>query len=201
MCGLVAAGKTTLARQLAAELPAVRLSRDEWMLRLFGGRFDDPAYVERLAPCTALMWDVALEIVGSGSSVILDWNFWSRDRRADARHRAGAAEVGIVLHWLDLPVDEAVQRARLRLNARPADAHEIDEAGVRHFATIFEPPADDEGILVKRHRRPIPRHVEDTPEAPIGAPRTSYDSWIGAFDIRLPRSGRLALGELRRGRH
>ena len=36
LCGLVAAGKTTLAKQLARSLPAVRLSRDEWMIRLDG---------------------------------------------------------------------------------------------------------------------------------------------------------------------
>ena len=36
LCGLVAAGKTTLAEQLAQALPAVRLSRDEWMIRLDG---------------------------------------------------------------------------------------------------------------------------------------------------------------------
>jgi hypothetical protein len=52
MCGLVAAGKTTLARKLAEELqlPAVRLSRDEWMIRPYGLPHEDPAYVEQLAP-------------------------------------------------------------------------------------------------------------------------------------------------------
>ncbi|WP_460532347.1 AAA family ATPase [Flindersiella endophytica] len=33
LCGLVGAGKTTCARRLAADLPAVRFSPDEWMLR------------------------------------------------------------------------------------------------------------------------------------------------------------------------
>lgn len=34
VCGLPGAGKTTLARRLADEVPAVRLSGDEWMVAL-----------------------------------------------------------------------------------------------------------------------------------------------------------------------
>lgn len=102
VCGLVAAGKTTLARRLADELPALRLSRDEWMIRLYGLSYDDPRYVERLDPCTDLMWDVAIAALRLGVDVILD-------------------------------------------------AHRIDEAAVRHVATIFEPPIEDEGIHIVRH--------------------------------------------------
>jgi len=78
LCGLVAAGKTTLARKLAEELPAVRLSRDEWMIRPYGLPHEDPAYVEQLASCTELLWDIELNVLGVGASVALDWNFWSR---------------------------------------------------------------------------------------------------------------------------
>ena len=138
MCGLVAAGKTAVARGLAQQLPAVRLSRDEWMLRLYGGRFDDTLYVERLGPCTELLWDVALAVVAAGSSVVLDWNFWSRERRSDARHRTDAVGVNLILHWVELPVEAVLERARDRLANQPADAHEISEDDVRHLAAIFE---------------------------------------------------------------
>lgn len=151
MCGLVAAGKTTLARQLAVDLPAVCLSRDEWMLRLYGGRYDDPVYVERLGPCTDLLWDVAMDIVRAGSKVVLDWNFWSRTRRAEARTRADAVGADVVLHWLDVPLEEVARRARARNMNRPPDAHEIDEAEVRRFASIFEPPSSDEPIAIELH--------------------------------------------------
>jgi predicted kinase len=152
MCGLVAAGKTTVARRLAEELPAVRLSRDEWMLRLYGGRYDDPLYVERLGPCTELLWDIALAIVAAGSNVVLDWNFWSRERRAEARERAHHVGVELVVHWVDVDVAEAVARADVRGRERRLDAHDVGEPGIRHSALIFEPPTAAERIAITRHR-------------------------------------------------
>ena len=44
LAGLNGAGKTTHARHLAAALPAVRFSLDEWMLRLYELSFDDELY-------------------------------------------------------------------------------------------------------------------------------------------------------------
>lgn len=151
MCGLVAAGKTTLARQLARDLPALRLSRDEWMLRLYGLAHDHPVYVAKLPPCTDLMWSLAVDVLNLGSSVVLDWNHWSRDRRAEARRRSHASGCEIVVHFLDVPIETAVERATTRMEAAMPNAHRIDSVGVRHFATIFEAPTADEGLTVIRH--------------------------------------------------
>ena len=151
MCGMIAAGKTVLAERLAQQLPAVRLSRDEWMIRLYGLRHDDPVYAERLEPCTELMWDVALDVLRVGVSVVLDWNHWNRQSRLEAAVRARSAGYDVVLHFLDVPLATVMDRARVRLAAAPIDAHRISEEGVRHFATIFEPPTADEGLPIIRH--------------------------------------------------
>ena len=151
MCGLVVAGKTALARDIARELPALRLTRDEWMIRLYHLRHDDPLYVERLGPCTDLMWDVALDALHAGVSAVLDWNHWSRRRRLEARDRARSAGFDVVVHFLDVPLTTVIERAHGRMAAAPADAHSIDEDGVRQFAAIFEPPSQDEGIALIRH--------------------------------------------------
>lgn len=151
MCGLVAAGKTTVAKQLAETVPAVRLSRDEWMIRLYGLPHDDPAYVERLEPCTELLWDIALQIASVGTDVVLDWNFWNRQRRADAAQRVAGAGFAACVHWVDIPLEDVIRRADGRLASQSPLAHRIDEATVRHFATIFEPPTDDEGLPILCH--------------------------------------------------
>jgi len=56
MCGLVAAGKTT---------PAAR----------------GPGVRRAARTCTELRWDIELNVLGVGASVVLDWNFWSRKLR------------------------------------------------------------------------------------------------------------------------
>ena len=151
LCGLVAAGKTTVARRLAEELPGLRLSRDEWMLRLVGRPYDDPVYVAALQPCTDLLWSVAIEVLRLGTDVILDWNHWSRDRRAEAAGRARAAGFDVVVHYVDVDVETAIRQAAARREANPPGAHVVDEAGVRHLATILEPPTDAEGLVIVRH--------------------------------------------------
>ncbi len=149
MCGIVGSGKTTIARRLAVELPALRLSRDEWMLRLYALAYDDPAYVDSLGPCTDLMWDVARDALAAGVAVVLDWNHWSRERRAEANERCVALGVALHVHFLDADVETAVARALARVDA---GSHVLDEAGVRHSASILEVPGEDEGIVMVRHR-------------------------------------------------
>jgi predicted kinase len=148
ICGLNGAGKTTLARELAASLPAVRFTLDAWMLRLYGLRYDDPAYVSRLDACRDLIWDTALDVLRVGRDVVLDWNQWSVDRRAEWRRRANEAGNGAVLHYVDVPVDVTVERALRRIDG---EAHQLDEAGVRHLASIFEPPTAAEGLEIVVH--------------------------------------------------
>ena len=42
LAGLNGSGRTLLARALERRRPAVRFTLDEWMLRLYGLRYDDP---------------------------------------------------------------------------------------------------------------------------------------------------------------
>jgi hypothetical protein len=49
------------------ELPAVRFTLDEWMLRLHNLRYDDPAYPALAESCKSLIWDTALQVLRAGS--------------------------------------------------------------------------------------------------------------------------------------
>lgn len=61
ICGLPCAGKTTFARQLEQKRAALRLTPDEWHIRLFGMDFleDEEAHNARHTVVEELMWGVA----------------------------------------------------------------------------------------------------------------------------------------------
>lgn len=66
---------------------------DELMPRLHGLPFDDARYPELAGDCQELIWDTAAQVLAAGVDVILDWNMWSCDPRADAVRRADALGV------------------------------------------------------------------------------------------------------------
>jgi predicted kinase len=86
ICGLPGSGKTTLARQLAPRVPAVRLSPDEWKHDLGIDYYDEPSRV-RLED---RLWRLAQELLTLGQSVILENGFWAREERDELRLAAKA---------------------------------------------------------------------------------------------------------------
>jgi predicted kinase len=152
--GLNGAGKTTYARQLAADRPAVRFSKDEWMLRLYEVPYDDPGYGALVRRCRDLMWDLAGQVLARGIDVILDWNCWSRALRSHWADRAREAGYSVVVHYVRVPVETAVARASARAAAGAPGSYPLDAAAVRHLAALFEEPDPGEGIEVRLARGP-----------------------------------------------
>jgi adenylylsulfate kinase-like enzyme len=72
LCGLPGSGKTTLAKRLEHEIPAVRLCPDEWMADLGIDLFDERTR-DRLE---TRFWDHARELLRLGQTVILEFGFW-----------------------------------------------------------------------------------------------------------------------------
>jgi predicted kinase len=79
MVGLPCSGKTTLAKKLQQELPAMRLTPDEWMARVVGDGYDEA----KRAIVEAMLWEIAAQGLQLGINVILDYGFWARVERDD----------------------------------------------------------------------------------------------------------------------
>src|SRR5919206_203021 len=75
MVGLPCSGKTTRARELEYKCSALRLTPDEWQLRLFGQDAEDPEHNVRHSLMEALLWEIASRALVLGTNVILDYGF------------------------------------------------------------------------------------------------------------------------------
>ncbi len=109
-CGLPGAGKTALARRLAEDRSAVRLTKDEWLVALGSSPWDEPTR----AKVEHELWSLAQEILRRGVSVVLDFGLWARIERDEMRSAARGLGVGVELHYLDVPTNELWRRIHAR---------------------------------------------------------------------------------------
>jgi predicted kinase len=110
--GFLGVGKTTFARRLERELRAARYTPDEWMVRRHG---EDPPADKFAGFLEAIFADINAEwprVLAGGRDVILDFGFWTRESRDEARQLA--ANVGAATRLYRLECPEPVARARCR---------------------------------------------------------------------------------------
>jgi predicted kinase len=83
MVGLPCSGKTTLAQKLEHELPALRLTTDEWHIRLFGQDAEEPEHDARHSLIEAILWNIASAMSRKYDCIKI--RLWHR-RRYACRH-------------------------------------------------------------------------------------------------------------------
>lgn len=142
--GYLGAGKTTFARRLEEDLPAIRFTHNEWMARLYGT--DPPAerfadHAARVSVQIDRLWPRCLQL---GLDVVLDLNFWTRHDRDAARMKARSLGAAVRLYRLACP-DEVAWRRIERRNASPGeDSLVIARGTFEALRARFEPLGPDE---------------------------------------------------------
>jgi predicted kinase len=151
MVGLPCSGKTTLARQLESKYSALRLTPDDWHIRLFGHDYKDnmteteeKMHDSRHESVESLMWDLAVKVLALGVDVILDFGFWSRDEREGFRARANDLGVGFNIHFVEVPEDVLFERLEIRNALQHEGTFFIPKVKLKEWIHIFEPPSQEE---------------------------------------------------------
>jgi predicted kinase len=154
--GTIAAGKTTLARKLAAEHGPVLLCEDEWLVRLEAEieSFDD--FRKHARRLRAAIGPHVVELLRLGVSVVLDFPANTAKDRAWIRSLFEAANAAHELHVIEAP--DVVCRARLRARneTKPEGLYFgfVPEEGFDPVTRLLVPPSEAEGFSVIRHRVP-----------------------------------------------
>ena len=138
MVGFMGFGKTTAAHKLAAEIPAVCLTHDEFMVKLYGRNMPYEQFHQNYQKVDVVLWDLAAKIIATGTDVIMDYGFWSHDNRETAYQRAKKLTENVVFHVFDCDMATAKQRILQRSQNNPDELY-IREDEFDTLARQFEP--------------------------------------------------------------
>jgi predicted kinase len=163
MVGLPCSGKTTTARALEAEYSGLRLTTDEWHIRLFGDDFgdaDDPGHERHNArheQLEMLLWDLAARALQLEVDVILDFGCWTRRERDAFRARAHGLGAEFRMYFTDTSREVLLERLAARNAARSPGTFHIAEQELIEWIGLFEPPSGEE---LEPSRAPSPGNSE-----------------------------------------
>lgn len=122
----------------------VLLNADSWVCRLYPDDREAAARDHRKQLVEELQWAMAEQLLRQGVSVILDWGLWVRSERDHYRQLATAAGAQTTVVFLDAPLETLQARVADRNRNLPPGTFHISVDELNEWATIFEPPAEDE---------------------------------------------------------
>ena len=152
LCGKIAAGKSTLAAELARKPGTVLIAEDEWLSTLFGDQMRSVAdYVRVSEKLRGVMAPHVAMLLRCGLSVVLDFPANTVGLRNWMRGIVEESGADHVLHYLDLDDDVCIARLRVR-NRAGTHQFAASDAQFHQINVAFVPPSVDEGFNVVTHQ-------------------------------------------------
>ena len=146
ICGRICSGKSYYAAKLLKKENAVILSCDELTFALFDGQLGD-AHDRISARMERYFMEKSVEIVRAGTSVILDWGFWTAESRKKAR--AFYAEHGLEceMHYIDVASEVwelQIERRNEAVRQGLANTYIVDDGLKAKLESLFQDPVQEE---------------------------------------------------------
>jgi predicted kinase len=154
LCGKMAAGKSTFARELARVHQAVLLEEDHFLAALFPGEIRSiEDYIEYSSRVKEALTEHIVSLLRRGISVVLDFPANTLNQRRWFRQLIGSTQVAHELHYLDVSDEVCKAQLRERSRALPPGSPFTSEAEFEAVTKYFQPPAAEEGFNVVTHSR------------------------------------------------
>jgi predicted kinase len=154
LCGKIAAGKTTLARQLSSAHNAVLVCEDIWLDRLYPEEITDfDGYLKYSARLKSVVGPHVESLLKHGVSVVFDYPANTVRTRAWIREIFEAAQADHVLHFVDTPDERCLEQLARRNQEKPEGSTEISAEKFEYVTRFFVAPQEHEGFKVRVYRR------------------------------------------------
>jgi predicted kinase len=153
-CGKMAAGKSTLARDLANRENAVLLVQDDFLDALFPGEITDiQGFVKHSSRLKNALTPHICALLSQGISIVLDFPGNTKAQREWFRELIERANVEHELHFIDASDALCKSQLRDRSKALPAGSSWTTDADFEAISAYFQPPSEDEKFHVVLHER------------------------------------------------
>jgi predicted kinase len=154
LCGKMAAGKSTLARDLAQRENAVLLVQDDFLDSLFPGEITDiPGFVKYSSRLKKALAPHICALLSKGIPVVLDFPGNTKTQRAWFRELFERGNVEHELHFVDASDALCKRQLKDRSKDLPPGAPWTTDAEFEAITVYFQPPSEDEQFNVVRHER------------------------------------------------
>lgn len=160
LCGLPFAGKTTLAKALAARLGFARVDMDEINTRKGVGLQGEVIVQEEWDRTYAESYKQLDQLLQAGQSVLFDAANFTRVQRDYLRTIAAKHEAATQVIYVD--VSEAEARERWLQNRITQQRYDVRDDDFAYVVTYFDIPAPDEHVLRYHSSQPVDEWIERT---------------------------------------
>ncbi|MBI3559781.1 ATP-binding protein [Candidatus Gottesmanbacteria bacterium] len=146
--GFIGSGKTTFANKLEKETGALRFTKDEWVIAIFG---HDPTfkgfdiYDNRISK---LAVDVALYCLKAGNDIIIDEGFWVRSQRDEIREKIEKAGGRVQFYYVKNTHETMKLRISKRNQKPTSDAFVINQEMYDGYRKYFDEPSPEEKCII-----------------------------------------------------
>lgn len=154
LCGKMAAGKSTLARELAEREQAILLVQDQFLDSLYPGEITDiPGFVRCSSRLRNALEPHVCALLTKGIPVVLDFPGNTKAQRAWFRGIFERAHAEHELHFVDASDALCKRQLQDRSRSLPPGSPWTTDAEFEAVTAYFQPPSADEGFTVVRHER------------------------------------------------
>ncbi|NJL88655.1 MAG: ATP-binding protein [Coleofasciculaceae cyanobacterium SM2_1_6] len=153
-CGKMAAGKSTLAREIAQRENAVLLVQDDFLSKLFPGEIVDiPSFIKYSSRLKDALTIHICSLLSQGIPVVLDFPGNTRKQRNWFRELFESANADHELHYVDVTDDLCKRQLRERSKELPEGSAFTSDAEFEAITKYFEAPAEEENFNIILHQR------------------------------------------------
>lgn len=153
-CGKMAAGKSTLAREIARQEDAILIVQDDLLSQLFPGEIVDiPSFIEYSSRLRNALAAHIGSLLSKGISVVLDFPGNTRTQRAWFRELFERANAEHELHYVDVTDELCKSQLRERSKDLAEGSAFTSDAEFDAITKYFQAPSEDENFNVIHHPR------------------------------------------------